>query len=403
VAREDSRVGCTHLPRSDCASAQEPVILVDMEAVGYTEVIREIVSRTDLDEFAERVLDSFWDQPEFQRRRPPRAEVLALVRWNIDLVIRWLAEERGPTEAELGLFREQARARAADGTPADLVPGNFRRAARFAWGALLQAARDDERPALLESADLLFEYVDQVSRIFSDVYETTPVDAEEQAARALLGRIGRDEPPQVEDHRFAESIGFEFDRAAYPFVLAARSRGEQEHAQLAARLRGQGALAASEGRRVVGFAVEKAAWGSIALGPDAVLAVGHAAIRHERGPALDELRLVVEAAFARGRTGLVDPDELLPELLLLGAPRLARRLRARLYDRLDADHPELARTLDALIEHDFERAATAAAIPVHRNTLRDRLNRITELTGVDLDTAQGRALAWLAWLEGRLG
>ncbi len=39
----------------------------------------------------------------------------------------------------------------------------------------------------------------------------------------------------------------------------------------------------------------------------------------------------------------------------------------------------------------------AAALPVHRNTLRDRIARISELTGVDLDSAEGRALAWLAW------
>jgi DNA-binding PucR family transcriptional regulator len=90
-------------------------------------------------------------------------------------------------------------------------------------------------------------------------------------------------------------------------------------------------------------------------------------------------------------------------VLLLGSQPVARRIRARVYGPLEHDHPELARTLDALIEHDFERAATAAAIPVHRNTLRDRLNRITELTGVDLGTSGGRALAWLGWLERRVG
>ncbi len=368
-----------------------------------TDVIREIVERTDLDAFADRVLDSFWDQREFQLRRPPRAEIRAWVRWNIDLVIRWLTEERGPSEAELEVFREQARARAADGTPADLVPANFRRAARFAWAALLEGARDAERAALLESAEVLFEYVDQVSRIFSAVYETAPVDSEDQVARSVLDRIGRDEPPRAEDHRLAESIGFELERASYPFAIAARSAGSQEHADLAARLRAQGALASSEGRRVVGLASTRAPWDPLGLDPGGVvIAVGRAAIRQERGRALDELRLAVEASVARGDRGLIDVDDVLPELLLLGAPRLARRLRATVYDPLETDHPELARTLDALIEHEFERGATAAAIPVHRNTLRDRLKRITELTGIELETARGRTVAWLAWVEARL-
>jgi DNA-binding PucR family transcriptional regulator len=63
----------------------------------------------------------------------------------------------------------------------------------------------------------------------------------------------------------------------------------------------------------------------------------------------------------------------------------------------------LVRTLDALIEHDFERATTAAALPVHRNTLRDRITRISEISGVDLDHAYGRGLAWLAWLHQKGG
>jgi DNA-binding PucR family transcriptional regulator len=73
---------------------------------------------------------------------------------------------------------------------------------------------------------------------------------------------------------------------------------------------------------------------------------------------------------------------------------------ARVYEPLG---PELERTLEVLIEHEFERGATAAALPVHRNTLRDRLHRIGELTGVQFDTASGQALAWLASRARRVG
>jgi purine catabolism regulator len=72
---------------------------------------------------------------------------------------------------------------------------------------------------------------------------------------------------------------------------------------------------------------------------------------------------------------------------------------ARVYGPLDGDHAELARTLDQLIKDNFEKGRVAAALPVHRNTLRDRIARISELTGVDLESAEGRGLAWLAWLE----
>ena len=75
--------------------------------------------------------------------------------------------------------------------PADVVPANFRHGARYAWTALLEAAREDERPALLESADLLFEFIDRVSQLFSDTYESTRppavVSDEERRALGLLG------------------------------------------------------------------------------------------------------------------------------------------------------------------------------------------------------------------------
>jgi hypothetical protein len=55
-----------------------------MEAQTRGEVLRRIVGRTDLEHFTDRVLDSFWEQPEFQRLHPPREDVRAWVRWNLD-------------------------------------------------------------------------------------------------------------------------------------------------------------------------------------------------------------------------------------------------------------------------------------------------------------------------------
>jgi hypothetical protein len=371
-----------------------------MQVLTRGEALRRIVERTNLEAFADRVLDSFWERPEFQQLHPPREEVRALVRWNLDLVIHWLIEGRGPSGPELEVFREQARNRAAEGIAADIVPANFRRGARFAWGAMLEAATDEERPALLESADLLFDYVDRVSRIFSDVYEqaakSAPATAQESAARALLGRIGREELPVAEDHQLAERIGFQLGRASTPFVTATPDESSRYHAELAARLRQRGALAASEGWRVVGLGNDRLPWPSLGLRPNAILAEARPAIGAERGRALEELRATVEIAALRGRTGQVSLDEHLPDLLLRQSPRTARRIATRIYGPLS---PELVNTLDLLVEHSFERASTAAALPVHRNTLRDRIKRISEITGVDLDGAEGRGLAWLAWLE----
>jgi hypothetical protein len=372
-----------------------------MAAATRGEVLRRIIERADLERFTDRVLDSFWERPEFQRLHPPREDVRAWVRWNLDLVIRWLTRGEPPTQAELEVFRAHARARAEEGFLPDMIPANFRRGARFAWRAMLDAATEAERPALLESADLLFEYIDRVSRIYSEGYESaarsTAASAEEIAAGAALRRIAAEEPPLAEDRQLADRIGFALERAARPFVIALPKASPTAHADLAAHLRQKRALAASEGRRVVGLSVDRA-WRTAQMESQAVIAQAPPAIGAERGRALEELRDVVELALAHGHAGEVEAAAYLPELLLRRSPRLAAQIRARVYSPLDGDHAELARTLDELIKYNFEKGRVAAALPVHRNTLRDRIARINELTGVDLKSAEGRGLAWLAFL-----
>jgi hypothetical protein len=370
-----------------------------------SDVIRRIVERVDLDEFTERVLDSFWERPEYQRFRPLREDVRSWVRWNIDLMIRWLVDGQPPSESDLERFRERARMLAANGMPADIVPANFRRGARYAWTAILDAAREDERAALVESADLLFEFIDRVSQLFSDTYASagppTTVSEEERRARALIARACADEEPSGEDLQLGERIGFELSGAYRPFVMVAPAWSVQRHMMLAARLRARHLLAASEGRRVAGLANRKVPWRELGLDPRAAIAQGHRTRRAELLEAFDELRVVVDVAARNGHAGEVDPDDHLAELLLRRSPRLATRLRSRVYDQLAAHDPELTRTLDALIEHDFDRGATATALPVHRNTLTNRLNRIHAVTGLDVDSSDGRGLLWLAWLERR--
>ena len=198
-----------------------------------SDVIRRIVERVDLDEFTERVLDSFWERPEYQRFRPLREDVRAWVRWNIDLMIRWLVDGQPPTESDLERFRERARMLAANGMPPDIVPANFRRGARYAWTAILDAAREDERAALVESADLLFEFIDRVSQLFSDTYESAgpaaTISEEERRAQALIARACAGEEPSGEDLQLGERIGFELSGAYRPFVMVAPAWSVQRH------------------------------------------------------------------------------------------------------------------------------------------------------------------------------
>jgi len=366
------------------------------------EVMHGILARTGLEAITDAVLASFAERTEFQPLRAPRDELRAWVSWNVELLIRWF-DGQPPTDAELERFRELARWSAADGTPADTIPANYRLGFRGAWSVLLSGAIDDERSALLDGAGLMFQFVDLVSRVFADAYELAarsgPPSLEERATQALIARLAEDEDPLAEDHALAERVGFDLAGPYRPFVISAPGRSVEQHVALARRLRARHALAASRGRRVHGFAHDSLPWRELDPGADAVFAQSDSTLRSELGAALDELRVVVEIGVARGQAGEVSLSDHLPAVLLHRVPRLARLVYARVYDPLRDEHAELARTLDSLIEHDFDRGETAASLPVHRNTLTKRLERISTLTGVDLDTDEGCGLAWLAWLS----
>jgi purine catabolism regulator len=62
----------------------------------------------------------------------------------------------------------------------------------------------------------------------------------------------------------------------------------------------------------------------------------------------------------------------------------------------EADRGLLRETLRAVFEADGQRGPAAAALGIHRNTLRDRLARIERLTARSLGDADDRAELWLA-------
>lgn len=68
-------------------------------------------------------------------------------------------------------------------------------------------------------------------------------------------------------------------------------------------------------------------------------------------------------------------------------------------DAYDAEHGSggsLIETLAVYLEHNGQAESAAAALGVHRHTLRNRLARITELTHRDLDSIHTRTEWWLA-------
>jgi DNA-binding PucR family transcriptional regulator len=99
-----------------------------------------------------------------------------------------------------------------------------------------------------------------------------------------------------------------------------------------------------------------------------------------------ELCVVALGAAGRsGQRGLRSVVDLAGETALAAQPLLARLLRGALLDPLnpaDDFHRELASTALSYLDHGQRLDHTAAALHVHPNTVRYRLRRLREITGL---------------------
>jgi PucR family transcriptional regulator, purine catabolism regulatory protein len=114
------------------------------------------------------------------------------------------------------------------------------------------------------------------------------------------------------------------------------------------------------------------------------LALTHA---EREGPSADRV-----AAFddLGGRYRILEslPDETLE--------RLVREVMGRLLAADEQGGTDLAMTMHSFLEHGCSAVETAAKLFVHRNTLRKRLARIEEVTGISLSSTGGRVEAYLS-------
>lgn len=126
-------------------------------------------------------------------------------------------------------------------------------------------------------------------------------------------------------------------------------------------------------------------------------------------PSLADAHLSARAAMAGLRAAAGWPDaprpvstaELLPERALAGDGHARRQLVADIYDRLAA-HGDLLTTQAAYADHNGSVERTARALYVHPNTIRYRLKRIAEVTGLDPADARDAYTLRVAVTLGRL-
>jgi DNA-binding PucR family transcriptional regulator len=124
---------------------------------------------------------------------------------------------------------------------------------------------------------------------------------------------------------------------------------------------------------------------------------------------LANVAIAVQEAFAALRAAVAWPeaprpvasDDLLPERALAGDPRAIAFLVEQVYTPLSADSALLA-TADAYVRCGGTIEATARELYVHGNTVRYRLRRIADLTGLDVGLGRDRFVVQVGIALGRL-
>ncbi|MFA1545403.1 helix-turn-helix domain-containing protein [Actinomadura chokoriensis] len=323
----------------------------------------------------------------------PPADIAGHTRALLAAATRAIAARRGPTEGELAFVAELGVTRARQGVPVEAVLSAIHVAERAIWSRAreLAAAEGIGAGLLLDARELYDDWAEAVrSRLIKAHREASagggPGRPDERDA-ALLRRL-------LDGGSAAALAAAE---AGLPdggalWVLAARpaARTDRGHPQ---PVRPPALSALLDGLLFAVTARPPVSPGGAAAGlAGPAEAENLAAARRLAASALT-------AAEATGRTGVVH----VADVAVVAAAADRTDLAAILLDRYRAARAELganaepvARAVCAWLETGRDVAAAAGRLFVHPNTVRNRVQRFTEVTGIDAADTFGGVNAW--WL-----
>ncbi|TDC91030.1 helix-turn-helix domain-containing protein [Actinomadura sp. 7K507] len=331
----------------------------------------------------------------------PPADIAGHTRVLLAAATRAIASRRGPTEAELSFVAELGVTRARQGVPIEAVLSAIHVAERAIWSRAREvAAREGIRAGLLLDARELYDD-------WAEAVRSRLIKAHREAQAG--GRAGPDERDAAILRRLLDggsAAALAAAEAGLPpntplWVLTTRPAGAHEPPRrLTATTRdvpgsrGPGVSALLDGLLVAVAVRAPAADG-------AAYAVGIA------GPAEPEnlaaaRRLAVSAlaaAEATGRTGPVHAADVAVLAAITDRTDLASVLLERhraAWTGLGASGEPVARAVCAWLEAGRDVTSAAGRLFVHPNTVRNRVQRFTEATGIDPSDTFGAVNAW--WL-----
>ncbi|MEU9096021.1 helix-turn-helix domain-containing protein [Streptomyces sp. NPDC087901] len=346
-------------------------------------------------------------------------EIAATVRNGLRLFLRRVRDTQGRA-GDYTLFRERAAQRADEGMPLHTLLRSHSTGVYVLWQTLREEATSGEEGALIELVDFLLQgheaIIGAVAETYLDEQAALFAERREHHRSLVRGLLDGSLPPT----RAFEELGLEgpslvvhlhVPRGQDPAAPAVADRRQVRRIQTVLdRVLGTEAvsLLSGDGGHVIApqrvddtdgtRACEKLATRLRQVcGPDVRCAAVTAASPRDVPAAARTATDIVRVARACGRpAGPHRMDDILLEYHLSRRDESSDRIAA-LLDPV-GDRPELIETLRVHLEHRHDRRSTARRLGLHPNTVDNRLARITELTGLDISSPHGNALALAALL-----
>ncbi|TCJ96382.1 PucR family transcriptional regulator [Nocardia alba] len=376
-----------------------PVMVFDEDRRAIAGRIAAIISEVDpeLDDIAADLTRLYRDSiPVYDQVDPDSIE------HNTRLVLRIVVGQMRAESSHTG-FRELsdlARIWADQRIPLELVAHSIQLGARRIFELIRRRAAAQQLPAALidQMQNLTWEWATASATAVHMVLQQHAVTAATRRADFLRRLLDGNLPPALLTREAGEH---RLDPARHYRVACTRWSDTAPASDLLAALR---AHAATPEHPVVHTVVDNhliallprypREWSPaapVALGPAVPLTDAHTSYRHA-------LR-ILHLATRFDRHGLLDPTALGPLPLLDCAETTAEALHAKHLAPLN-EHggaaTEITATVETYLDCDRRIDDTASALHLHRNTVRNRITRFGELTGLDLDHTEDLVLTW--WL-----
>ena len=323
------------------------------------------------------------------------------VRATLEIALEQLRQGRAPDASDAAAITALARRWAAEGRALD--PRSFQLGARLVAVAVADHAAElglDDR-MLFTMQDAVWDWATVCASILADAQRDHDVAAARRDATRRADFLRDLAAGAVTAERLGrESEAFGLDAETPYFPLEAEAASPGAAAMLEAHVRNAGA---TEDRRALPVVLGRRLLAIVPRVPGAyesvTIAVGPPVMLADARASFAQAAEALATARAFGITGVVDLAGLGPLPLVTEADTLAECLTERHLAALDALGPrgrELEDTILALLDRDHNIDATAAALHLHRNSIRYRVGRFRELTGLDLRRTEDLVTTW--WL-----